>query len=101
LELGNSGSDYDSIIAADDRGQVCVAWRQGPEQDTNLYFRCSINGGQSFLPARLLVSGPPGTSQYEPALVLWNGASATYLDAVWEDTRNGNQDIYFSSILVR
>jgi len=101
LELGNSGSDHDSTIAADDRGQVCVAWRQGPEQDTNLYFRCSINGGQSFLPARLLVSGPPGTSQYEAALVLWNSNSSTYLDAVWEDTRNSSQDIYFSSILVR
>jgi hypothetical protein len=101
LELGKSGSDYDSTIAADDRGQVCVAWRQDAGQGTDLYLRCSINGGQSFQPARLLVSGLPGTSQYKPALVLWNGASATYLDAVWEDTRNGNRDIYFSTILVR
>jgi len=100
VELGASGSDYDSAIAADALGQVCVAWRQNTQQDDDLYFRCSPNGGHDFSPARLLVSGPPGTSQYKPALTLWSDPCTTHLDAVWEDTRNGNRDILFSSLPV-
>lgn len=100
LELGQSGRDYDSTIAADALGQVCVAWRQDTEQDKDLYFRCSLDGGQNFLPAHLLVSGPSGTLQYKPALALWNNSCATCLDAVWEDARNDNRDIFFSSIPV-
>jgi hypothetical protein len=95
-ELGQSGSDHDSTIAADTLGQVCVAW----QQDADLYFRCSLDRGQNFLPARLLVSGPPGTAQYSPALVVWHNADAANLDAVWQDERNDYSDVFFSSMPV-
>lgn len=101
IELGQSGSDYDSTIAADTLGQICVAWRQGNSmQVRDLYFRCSLDRGQDFLPAKLLASGPPGTGQYSPALALWRGADSTYMDAVWQDERNGYADIFFSSLPV-
>jgi hypothetical protein len=101
-ELGQSGSDHDSTIAADTLGQVCVAWRQGDSvEEWDLYFRCSLNRGQNFLPASLLAAGPPGTGQHHPALVLWNSISCgTYLDAVWQDERNDYADIFFSSVPV-
>jgi hypothetical protein len=102
LELGQSDSDYDSTLAADTLGQVCVAWRQGDSmEEWDLYFRCSQNRGQGFLPASLLAAGPPGTGQHSPALVLWNSTfCGTYLDAVWQDERNDYADIFFSSVPV-
>jgi hypothetical protein len=97
VELGVPAGDRDSTIVTDALGQVCVAWRQVTEPETDLYFRCSPDGGRNYLPTRLLVSGPPDTPQYQPALALWNDACTTYLDAVWEDARNGNRDIFFGS----
>ena len=99
LQLGELEDNFDSTIVADNLGQVCVAWRQVTDQ-TDLYFRCSSDKGRSFSSTRALVSGPPGTPQYRPALALWNDTCTTYLDAVWEDARNGNRDILFSSIPV-
>lgn len=98
IEMGQSGSDYDSTIAEDDWGQVCVAWRQGATEEAgDVYFRCSLDRGQNFLPARMLTLGPPGTGQYSPALALWRSADATYVDAVWQDERDGYVGILFSS----
>ena len=90
--------EYDSSIAADSLGRVCVAWREDAGSDDDLFFRCSLDQGHSFLPKRELVSGPPDTEQKEPSLVLWNSTDAVYLDAVWEDNRNGYSEIFFSSI---
>jgi hypothetical protein len=100
LVLAEYEDNYGSTVAADALGQVCVAWRQVITEEIDLHFRCSLDGSQSFPPEHLLVSGPPGTPQYKPALALWNDTCTTYLDAVWEDARNGNRDILFSSIPV-
>ena len=98
--LAEYEDNFDSTIAADILGQACVAWRQVTEPDTDLHFRCSLDGGQSFRSESVLVSGPPDTAQYKPALALWNTTcGATYLGAVWEDARNGNRDIFFLSLI--
>jgi len=101
LVLGELGDNYSATIAADALGQDCVTWQQVTGQNMDLHFRCSLDVGQSFLSERLLVEGPPGTALYRPALALWNTAcGTTYLDAVWQDARNGNRDVFFSSTLV-
>lgn len=55
-----------------------------------------IARGQTFSDLQVLVSGPPGAQQYKPALTL--SGLTYYLDIVWEDTRNGNRDIFFSEV---
>jgi hypothetical protein len=100
VKLTRATGNRDTTIAADSLGQVCVAWREGVESSADLYYRCSLDQGDSFQPQRVLASGPPDTEQKNPALALWHDANRTYLDAAWEDGRYDRPYILFGRILI-
>ncbi len=78
-------------IAAHDVGNVYVVWA---DQRTarKIYFICSTDGGQTWS-ANVRVTDEESVSPWAPAIAV-DGAGNAYV--VWEDHRNGNDDIYFA-----
>lgn len=86
-----------------DRGAVHVAWTdlRAREPDTNVFYAASADGGRSFSANRRLDDADVGvdldravpTNQWDPDLAADHGR----LFAVWQDDREGNDDVYFTT----
>ncbi len=80
-------------------GRVHVAWYDQIEGAPDIYMASSINGGRKFDPPVRI----SGNREEGGAGEAWSGNPKMSLDStgriyvVWEDTRNGLQDIFFAS----
>jgi hypothetical protein len=79
-------------IAIDDNGYMAIAWMDKRNNDYDIYFANSTDGGDTFTQNQR-VNDDMGTEyQYFPSLGLRN--RTVYI--AWQDNRNGNWDIYFA-----
>jgi len=86
------------------RGGVHIAWTdlRGRAADTNVLFASSSDAGDAFSPNRALDDASSGfdpntgtpSNQWDPDVV----ASGDRLFAVWQDDREGNNDVYFTTV---
>jgi hypothetical protein len=79
---------------------LCVAWQDDRSGTNDVYFKRSLDAGVSFgVDERVDDTGTGPSGQTAPAVAVDTTAGARCY-VVWEDTRNGNSDIYLASRLV-
>jgi len=84
----NSGSSKDPAIVRSG-ATVCVVWSDDTPGNYEIYFRKSIDGGETWQAAHRLTSNS-GASTY-PAIA----ANGEKIYVVWVDNTSGNNDIFF------
>ena len=85
----NNQTAPDMAIAPKDR--VHVVWQDNRSSTDHIYYSNSINGGTIFSTSQRVDDSMSG-AQRNPAIAV----NATTELVVWEDTRDGNYNIYFS-----
>lgn len=98
VRVDDSGSSYtDQIspcIAVDASGKIHVAWEDYRNENADIYYCTSSDGGQTFSPSvRVDDTGSATSYQGSPAIAVAPGGSV-YI--AWSDSRNGNDDIFFA-----
>lgn len=116
--LGNRADQFHPWLSVDQKGVISVIFYDRRNDQNNLlmdvYLTQSFDGGLTFTPNKRLttVSSNPGAgvlaSEYRtvslkmPAGLIgeYIGVSTwdSYLNAVWTDTREGNQDVYTTAL---
>lgn len=79
-------------LAADANSNVYVIWQDSRNESVDIYFDYRPAGG-SWGADVLPLDDPTASDQFSPDIAV-DGAGNAY--AVWGDTRNGSQDIYFA-----
>ncbi|MBI5116585.1 exo-alpha-sialidase [Candidatus Poribacteria bacterium] len=82
-------------ISSDSAGHVYVAWRDGRNGESDIYFSRSSDFGATWLPndIRLDTNAAGAFGSTVPAVT---SDSAGHVYVVWSDSRNGATDIYFN-----
>lgn len=79
---------------------LCVAWQDDRNGTNDVYFKRSLDGGATFgAEERVDDAGAGASAQTAPAIAI-DASSGTRCYVVWEDTRNGNSDLFVASRLV-
>jgi len=89
---GSSGGDQlspDIAIGNDDT--IHVLWQDSRGSTDDIYYSNSTNSGSTFNTDKRVDDSSSG-QQRSPAIAVYG----TTIHAVWEDTRNGNYDIYYA-----
>jgi hypothetical protein len=75
----------------------CVAWQDDRNGTNDVYFKRSLDAGVTFgADERVDDAGAGPSAQTAPAVAI-DATSGTRCYVVWEDTRNGNSDLYLAS----
>jgi hypothetical protein len=90
-DLGNIDSSH-PVTVCDGNGDTWVAWQAGPGGNRDIYVSKLLKGAGSFDSAIKVTDN--ANDQCNPAIAL-DSNNKPYL--VWQDDRNGNWDIYFST----
>ena len=91
-DAGSATQKEPALVVSGSGSTVCVAWRDGrntpdtlgAQDDWDIYFVRSTDGGLTWGPNVRVDDGSPGTGQMQPALALDAGGT---LYAAWRDTR--------------
>jgi len=80
---------------------ICIAWQDDRGGTNDVYFKRSVDGGTTFGgDERVDDTGVGGSAQTAPAVAIdTTGTTRCYV--VWEDTRNGNSDLFVASRVVQ
>lgn len=78
-------------IAADEAGRVHVVWYDKRDGNSQIYYKRSADGGETWEP-EVRLSYDPALREH-PAIA----ASGNHVYVVWHDTRNEGLDIFFKS----
>ncbi|HQR34673.1 MAG TPA: sialidase family protein [Blastocatellia bacterium] len=78
-------------VAADEVGRVHVVWYDKRDGNSQIYYKRSMDGGESWEPDVRLSTDPAWREH--PAIA----ASGNHVYVVWHDARNEGLDIYFKS----
>jgi len=93
IDVSNStGSSSDPQIAATEKGEVYVVWRDDTTGNGDIYFRKSVDYGDTFKNTKNL-RGNNGSSS-DPQIA----ASGDNVAAVWNESKYNNSEIYFQTI---
>ena len=81
-------------------GTLCVAWQDDRGGTNDVFFKRSVDGGTTFsADERVDDTGSGPSAQTAPAVAIdTTGSTRCYV--VWEDTRNGNSDLFVASRVV-
>ena len=93
IPLSNSnGSSLDPQIAANEKGDVYVVWRDETTGNGDIYFRKSTDYGDTFKSTKNL-RGNNGSSS-DPQIASSNDS----VSVLWNESKNNNSGIYFQTI---
>jgi hypothetical protein len=93
-DVGTS-SQLNPSIAVDTGDNIYVVWEDFRNDNHDIYFSNSSDGGMTWLATNVIINSDVGTAgQYSPSIAI-NSNGGIYV--VWEDYRNGNGDIYFAN----
>jgi hypothetical protein len=77
---------------------VCAAWQDDRAGNNDVFFAASRDGGVGFGPdERVDDSGDGPSDQYHPDVALARRRGVTVCHVVWEDTRDGDADVYLAT----
>lgn len=77
---------------------VCAAWQDDRLGNNDVFFTASGDGGATFgIDERVDDTGDGSSNQYNPDVAIARTSGITRCYAVWEDTRDGDSDIYLAS----
>lgn len=77
---------------------ACAVWQDNRLGNNDIFFAASQDGGASFGPdERVDDTGDGPSNQHNPDVAVARRYGITRCYAVWEDTRDGDSDIYFAS----
>lgn len=80
------------------RDDVCAAWQDNRLGNNDIFFAASRDGGATFgVDERVDDSGEGPSNQYNPAVAITRSRGGTVCYVAWEDTRDGDSDIYLAS----
>jgi hypothetical protein len=80
------------------RDDVCAAWQDNRLGDNDIFFTASGDGGATFAAdERVDDTGAGPSNQYNPDVAIARTQGTTRCYVVWEDTRDGDSDIYLAS----
>jgi hypothetical protein len=80
------------------RSDVCAAWQDDRAGNNDVFFAASRDGGLGFGPdERVDDSGDGPSDQYHPDVALVRRRGVTVCHVVWEDTRDGDADVYLAT----
>ncbi|UCE74295.1 MAG: exo-alpha-sialidase [Methanomassiliicoccales archaeon] len=80
-------------IAIEGMGNIYIVWTDMRNGDSDIYFTCSNDGGNSFSFNKRVNDDVVNAKQNEPSVAL-DGTGNIFI--AWEDKRNGHSDIYFA-----
>ena len=80
-------------LAADDAGGLFLAWKDNREDVGDIYFARSLDGGLTWTDHLRLNQDGAGAIQQLPFVVVDGSGTRVYV--VWQDDRNGDQDVFF------
>jgi uncharacterized repeat protein (TIGR02543 family) len=89
---GNYADQCNPVIAIDSDDKLYVAWQDNRRGNWDIYISTSNDGTNWSAETRVTDSND---HQINPAIVV-NSSNNAYI--VWEDNRNGNQDIYIATL---
>jgi len=96
VDSGDAGSAYSAhpVLAADENGNVIVAWEDSRDGYSDIYVNHSSDYGHSFgVDQRLDIGAPGSADSFLPAIEMSEG----YGYIAWHDTASGQgRDIYLS-----
>ncbi len=76
---------------------LCIAWQDDRGGTNDVYFKRSLDGGATFgADERVDDTGAGSSGQTAPAVAI-DTTNGTRCFVVWEDTRNGNSDVFVAS----
>ncbi len=80
------------------RDEACAAWQDNRLGNNDIFFAASADGSASFgNDERVDDSGAGTSNQYNPDVAITRRRGQTVCYVVWEDTRDGDSDIYLAS----
>jgi hypothetical protein len=85
---------YGPAIALDSTGTIYVAWQDSRNWNSDIYFAKSTDGGANWSDPNIRVNTDQDTAlQFSPTIAV---DSEGTLYTAWEDTRDGDRNIYFA-----
>jgi hypothetical protein len=80
------------------RNEVCAVWQDNRRGNNDIFFTSSNDGGATFaLDERADDTGAGISNQYNPDVAITRQSGQTVCYAVWEDTRDGDSDVYLAT----
>ncbi|UCG46628.1 MAG: hypothetical protein JSU94_14105 [Phycisphaerales bacterium] len=90
----SAGSQKIPSVAVDSAGVIYAVWNDARDNTARrVYFAKSTDDGGSFGQSVRVDDGPAKSTQLNPRITV-DGSGVVYV--VWQDSRSGNWDIYFS-----
>ncbi|MGD9347551.1 MAG: hypothetical protein PVH84_16920 [Candidatus Aminicenantes bacterium] len=94
----DSGDSPGSHISLNPRisgqmSELCIVWRDDRNGTGDIFLNYSNSSGYSWLPSAVRIDKGSAHSAYAQLSSMWGKVFVT-----WHDTRNGEQDIYFTSL---
>jgi hypothetical protein len=89
----SSGNQSNPSLVVDSLGNLYVVWEDDRNDDWDIYFANSTDGGVTWTYPNVKVNDDSSAWQINPSIAVDNSGN---LYVTWDDDRNGDQDIYFS-----
>jgi len=87
------GGQYAPSLAVDSSGNIYAAWKDERNEDYDIYFAKSTDGGATWSTDVKVNDDTDFADQYAPSLAV-DGSGNVYV--AWSDDRNWNYNIYFA-----